>query len=109
MDHLYAEKFTDDLLHAHIAVTYKGEVMVTLHPHVYGCPSCEAKGFVPRLVDAFKQRIRPTWCTDCLEATDLRRQRQEELTPRLKSALERAFTVREVSPDSPFTSYVISP
>jgi hypothetical protein len=110
-DHLYARGFRDEtgMLYVHTVETYDGKVLISLFPHHYDCETCRAKGFVPKLVEAFKQRLSPTWCTDCQSLTDQRWERLAELTPRLKAALELAFTVIEVSPGSQFTSFIIVP
>lgn len=111
VDHLYAEGFRDEtgMLYVHTAETHDGKVLVTLYPHEYDCETCQAKGFVPKLVEAFKQRLSPTWCKDCMTLTEQRWARVTTLVPSLKTALEREFTVAEVSPGNQFTSFVIFP
>lgn len=107
-DHLLAEGFRDDLMFARTSVTYDGKVMVTLTPFRWNCATCEGKGFFPRLAEAFTQRLRPTWCTDCMATTEIRWDRTEALTPRLKAVLDRAFATEFVTPDSPFSSIVVT-
>ena len=110
-DHLYADGFRDEdgLMYVHTVETFDGKVLVSLMPHEYDCETCRAKGFVPKLVEAFRQRMSPMWCTSCMELTQQRWDRTALLTPRLKTVLERAFTVAEVSPGNPFTSFTITP
>lgn len=107
-DHLFEQGFADDLMYVHASIGFEGQVLVSLLPHAYDCAACKTKGFEPRLADAFKQRVRPTWCGECMAATDRRWERTGQLTPRLKVVLEQAFVVAEISPDNPFTSFMVS-
>lgn len=107
-DHLLAQGFRDDMMYVNVAETYDHKLLVTLYPFAYDCPACRAKGFVPKLVDAFKQRLRPTWCVTCMDLTQLRWDRERELLPRLERLLEREFTVTKVSPDSPISSLLVT-
>jgi hypothetical protein len=107
-DHLYAEGFRDDLMYVHTSVTYDNRVLVSLLPFEYDCETCKAKGFAPKLVEAFVQKLRPTWCDDCMDLTQIRWKRHEELTPKLKAALDRAFAVELSLPDNPFSSCIVT-
>jgi hypothetical protein len=103
-----AENFSDDLLYPHTSVTYDNRVLVSLMPFAYECGTCEAKGFVPRLAEAFTQRLRPTWCSDCMTLTEARWARQRELAPRLYVLLARTFTVERISPGNAASAVIVS-
>lgn len=107
-DHLLAQGFRDDMLYVHVAETYDNKILVTLYPFTYDCPACRAKGFVPRLADAFKEMLRPTWCESCMDLTRLRWDRRDELMPRLVRLLETDFTVAPLSPGNPYSSILIT-
>ena len=88
VDHLYAEGFRDEtgMLYVHTTETHDGKVLVTLYPHEYDCETCRTKGFVPKLVEAFKQRLSPTWCKDCMTLTEQRWARVTTLAPSLANS-----------------------
>lgn len=107
-DHLLAQGFRDDIVYPRVTETYDNRVMISLHPHQYDCEACRSRGFVPRLADAFVQRIRPTWCNTCMELTQVRYDRVEQLVPRLFQALATEFTAELSLPDNPFSSVIVT-
>lgn len=100
--------FRDDLLYPDVFWGRGDKLYIHLLPLPYECDSCRVKGFFPRLVEAFKQRINPTWCNECCDKTGLRIQRQKELTPRLLELLEAEFVTDLTLPGNPFSLFAVS-
>lgn len=107
-DHLLAQGFRDDIVYARVNETCDNRVLVSLTPYEYDCETCRTKGFTPRLAEAFTQRLRPTWCNACMELTQVRYDRVEQLVPRLFRALATEFTAELSLPDNPFSSVIVT-
>lgn len=107
-DHLLAQGFRDDIVYARVSETYDNRVLISLTPFEYDCEACRAQGFVPKLVDAFMQKIKPTWCNTCMDLTRARYDRIEQLVPRLLQALATEFTAELSLPDNPFSSVIVT-
>lgn len=73
-------------------------VPVILLPYEFECRTCRDRGYAPRLVEAFRLGIRPTWCEECRAETHFRRERHELLNPRLLDFLEQRFIVDAEQP-----------
>jgi hypothetical protein len=87
----------DDLLYPKIFSAHEG-LLVVLLPYEFECGSCRDKGYAPRLVEAFRLGIRPTWCEECRAESHFRRERHEGLNARLLDFLERRFIVDAEQP-----------
>lgn len=70
------------------------EVMISVHRHHYDCEGCRSKSLGAKIMDGLKRGVRPA-CPGCRIHSEAMEFEQRALLKRIRSVLERDFTITD--------------